>query len=221
MERDLKDILPLEFVYVETRGWNIHVDIIRTRKLTPEDEAAILSTFENHMQVLGATVKQKFTFQKLVEECEEMIWINNENQWAGLGAVRYVPATYRKNKTQNPPQPLQNGQVVNETTQESGASTTPSTQTTAAAPNQEKSEAKIKEEINHLNAQIVNKLRAIDSAFSLGEVPSGEWCVQFGMVTDETDVQELVRLVAATGQEIEESFEFFNKMSELVKKGKN
>jgi len=33
-------------------------------------------------------------------------------------------------------------------------------------------------------------------------------------------VHELVRLVVATGEEIEESSEFFKRMSELVKKGK-
>lgn len=46
------------------------------------------------------------------------------------------------------------------------------------------------------------------------------WCVQFGMVTEDTDVKELVRLVIATGLEIEESSEFLDKMSELVRKGK-
>ena len=35
----------------------------------------------------------------------------------------------------------------------------------------------------------------------------------------ETDVKELVRLVVASGQEIEESSEFLHRMSELVKKG--
>lgn len=53
----------------------------------------------------------------------------------------------------------------------------------------------------------------------LGESSSGVWCVQFGMVTEETDVKELVRLVVSTGSEIEESSEFLEKMSELVKKG--
>ncbi len=41
------------------------------------------------------------------------------------------------------------------------------------------------------------------------------------MVTEDTDVKELVRLVIATGLEIEESSEFLDKMSELVRKGKN
>lgn len=50
-------------------------------------------------------------------------------------------------------------------------------------------------------------------------VGEGDWCVQFGMVTDETEVAELLRLVIATGEEIEESSEFFHQMSELVKKG--
>lgn len=52
-----------------------------------------------------------------------------------------------------------------------------------------------------------------------GEATNGVWCVQFGMVTEDTDVKELVRLVIATGMEIEESSEFLDKMSELVRKG--
>lgn len=212
MERDLKEILPLEFVFVEARGWNIHVDIIRTPQLTPEDEASILSAFQNHMHVLEATVNQKIKFQGLVEESEEMVWINNENHWAGLGAVRYIPTGHRVNpkEAEEHPEQLPNGQVA------SGEGTPTTPKKVGLSPDPEKA----KEEIDHLNAQIVNKLRAIDSAFSLGEASgTGEWCVQFGMVTEETDVQELVRLVAATGQEIEESSEFFNRMSELVKKG--
>lgn len=206
MDRDLRDTIPLEFVFVETRGWSIHVDVIRTRKLSPEDEAKILATFENHMHVLEATVNQKIKFQKLVESSEEMVWVNNENQWAGLGAVRYIPSNQRVKKSL----PEQNGDVPAEEHAD---------QTKAAAPKSPQEEEKIKDEVNHLNAQIVNKLRAIDSAFSLGDGGNGEWCVQFGMVTDETDVHELVRLVASTGQEIEESSEFFNRMSELVRKG--
>jgi cell division septation protein DedD len=230
MERDLKDIIPLEFVFVETRGWNSHIDIIRTRKLSPEDEAAILAAFENHMHVLQATVNQKIKFQKLVEECEEMDWVNNENHWAGLGAVRFIPSCHRRafnevdtDSTSRSPQ-LPNGQIVASgesspsASSASSANSTPPTTTTKSKAIVSKDE-KTKEEIDHLNAQIVNKLRAIDSAFSLGEASTGEWCVQFGMVTEETDVHELVRLVAATGQEIEENSEFFNRMSELVRKG--
>lgn len=167
------------------------------------------------MHVLEATVNQKLKFHELVEQSEEMDWINNENQWAGLGAVRYIPSIHRP--------------VKQETTATPEAGTTGADQTTPPEnanaklePVEEKGtkgDEKFKEDIDHLNAQIVNKLRAIDSAFSLGESPAGEWCVQFGMVTEETDVAELVRLVAATGQEIEESSEFFNKMSELVRKG--
>ncbi len=52
-----------------------------------------------------------------------------------------------------------------------------------------------------------------------GEDPDGDLCVQFGMVTNETEVHELVRLVISSGEEIEESSEFFLQMSELVKKG--
>lgn len=53
----------------------------------------------------------------------------------------------------------------------------------------------------------------------IGETENGDWCVQFGMVTLETDVAELVRLVVSSGEEIEESSEFLKKMSELVLQG--
>jgi hypothetical protein len=170
MERDLKHILPLEFVFVETRGWNIHLDIIRCRKLTPQDEAAILATFENHMQVLQATVNQKLKFHKLVKASIELEWINNENQWAGLGAVRYIPSVHRailESSTATAAIPEQNGKAVPSTEK----SQSPSPKIEAK---KEKIEAngfteKVKEDIDHLNAKIVDKLKAIDSAFSLGK----------------------------------------------------
>jgi len=166
MERDLKHILPLEFVYVETRGWNIHLDIIRCRKLTPQDEASILATFESHMQVLQATVNQKLKFHRLVEESGELEWINNENQWAGLGAVRYIPSMHRTISTPTSPTVSdQNGQIVSKAEEISkltnGVPDKPGKVDSSISE-------KFKEDIDHLNAKIVDKLKAIDSAFSLG-----------------------------------------------------
>lgn len=132
--------------------------------------------------------------------------------------MRYIP---KFNRLATPPQPLpetpkspnakEDGQLPNNTTP------TPEPRTPPPAAMQ-KQVFDVKENVDHLNAKIVDKLKAIDTAFSLGEAPNGDWCVQFGMVTLDTDVKELVRLVVATGEEIEESSEFFNRMSELVKK---
>lgn len=50
-------------------------------------------------------------------------------------------------------------------------------------------------------------LRNTDSAFSLGEGPPPEsvMCVRFGMVTMETEVEELLSLVINCGKDIDEA----------------
>lgn len=187
MDRDLKDFIPVEFICAENGGWNIHIDVSRCE---PEDENVV--TFDHHLSVLQSTVAQKQIFSRLVQDFDELLWVDHESQWAGLGAVRYLPAFHRN-------KPEEDSSNVSKPTDESIAG--------------------MKENVDHLNAQIVDKLKAIDTAFSLGECATGEWCIQFGMVTMETDVAELVRLVISTGQEIEESSEFFKRMSEILKQG--
>ncbi|XP_067005760.2 pyridoxal-dependent decarboxylase domain-containing protein 1 isoform X2 [Anabrus simplex] len=76
-----------------------------------------------------------------------------------------------------------------------------------------------KEELNRLNMQLVEQLRNTDAAFSLGEGADGLVCVRFGMVTAETDVEELLGLVVTVGREVEESSRFLETMTEIVKKG--
>ncbi|GLH04158.1 Uncharacterized protein GBIM_09930 [Gryllus bimaculatus] len=76
-----------------------------------------------------------------------------------------------------------------------------------------------REELNRLNMQLVEQLRSTDAAFSLGEGADGLVCVRFGMVTAETDVEELLGLVVGVGQEVEESSKFIETMTEIVKKG--
>lgn len=76
-----------------------------------------------------------------------------------------------------------------------------------------------KEELNRLNMQLVEQLRNTDAAFSLGEGTDGLVCVRFGMVTADTDVEELLGLVVTVGQEVEESSRFLETMTEIVKKG--
>lgn len=177
MERDLKGLLYIEFVFVDTRGWNIHVDIVRSQKLVSSEEAAIIGVFDSHMKVLHATVKQRLRFLELVRQSEELEWIEaHDAHWAGLGAVRYIPKFFRTRKpsvTAAPTTPAAvNGntssdQPTNETLDESSNS------------NEEKQKSQIQIQvehhsseargnIDHLNAKIVDKLKAIDSAFSLG-----------------------------------------------------
>lgn len=75
-------------------------------------------------------------------------------------------------------------------------------------------------ELNKLNADLVNALRATDNAFSQGDGADGLTCVRFGMVTDDTDVEELLDLVISVGRSVQESSRVLDTMSEIVKKVK-
>lgn len=72
---------------------------------------------------------------------------------------------------------------------------------------------------NHRNLQLLNQLRSLDSAFSLGEGSDGRMCIRFGMVSMETDVEELLALVTKTGQDLDEQVNQLQNMSEIVRKG--
>ncbi|XP_051162616.1 pyridoxal-dependent decarboxylase domain-containing protein 1 [Leptopilina boulardi] len=76
-----------------------------------------------------------------------------------------------------------------------------------------------KEELNKLNTQLVETLRSTDAAFSLGESADGLACVRFGMVTQDTDVAEMLTLILQVGQEVEASSKLLDTMSEVVKRG--
>lgn len=76
-----------------------------------------------------------------------------------------------------------------------------------------------RDELNQLNVALVDALRATDSAFSLGEGPDGLMCVRFGMLTPQSDVEELLGLVVRVGQSVEENSRVLDSMSEIVKKG--
>ncbi|EZA54552.1 Pyridoxal-dependent decarboxylase domain-containing protein [Ooceraea biroi] len=76
-----------------------------------------------------------------------------------------------------------------------------------------------REELNKLNTQLVETLRSTDAAFSLGEGADGLACVRFGMVTQDTDVADLLSLVLQVGQEVEASSKMMDTISEVVKRG--
>ncbi|KAG7302546.1 hypothetical protein JYU34_012466 [Plutella xylostella] len=75
------------------------------------------------------------------------------------------------------------------------------------------------ENLNELNKKLVDTLRATDGAFSCGDGDDGMACVRFGMVTADTDVEELLQLVLAAGREIEDTSRALSTMSEVLKKG--
>ncbi|GBP56172.1 Pyridoxal-dependent decarboxylase domain-containing protein 1 [Eumeta japonica] len=75
------------------------------------------------------------------------------------------------------------------------------------------------EELDPLNRKLVDKLRTTDGAFSCGEGDDGLVCVRFGMVTAETDVEELLELVVSAGKDVEESSRALTSMTEVLKKG--
>jgi len=75
--------------------------------------------------------------------------------------------------------------------------------------------------VNQRNMELVATLRNTDSAFSLGEGPPPDhvMCVRFGMVTMETEVEELLTLVINCGKDIDEAVNQLESMSEVVKNG--
>lgn len=75
-----------------------------------------------------------------------------------------------------------------------------------------------KTELNKLNIDLVEALKSTDNAFSLGEGTDGLICVRFGMVTHETEVEELLDLVVTVGKSVQENSRVLDTMSEIVKK---
>ena len=62
-----------------------------------------------------------------------------------------------------------------------------------------------KDEVNKINMELVHQLKANDSAFSLGFTSDNLACARFGLIAEDTDMEELLGLVYTTGKEIEES----------------
>lgn len=169
MERDLKGLLSIEFVFVDSRGWNIHVDVVRSNKLHPTEEAAITGVFDSHMKVLHATVKQRLRFLELVKLSDELEWIDaHDAHWAGLGAVRYIPKFFRTPKTP-PSTTLPNGTVNGDQGADTSTNELANGPAKAQPSTDDRQIAEASGNIDHLNAKIVDKLKAVDSAFSLGK----------------------------------------------------
>ncbi|CAB3399876.1 unnamed protein product [Caenorhabditis bovis] len=77
-----------------------------------------------------------------------------------------------------------------------------------------------KQQISHLNLELVHQLRSVDTAFSSGESTSyGVSCVKFGMLSDAKDLNDLVQMVAQKGKEIENSQQYLDSLAELIRQG--
>ena len=128
---------------------------------------------------------------KLLYSVELLLQHIDIAHWAGLGGVRYIPSEYVDQLTTTDPE----------------------------APRQLSGEEQ--HLVNQRNMELVATLRATDSAFSLGEgpPPGNSMCVRFGMVTMDTDVEELLNLVINCGKDIDEAVSQLETLSEVVKKG--
>uniref|UniRef100_A0A9J2PE01 Pyridoxal-dependent decarboxylase domain-containing protein 1 n=1 Tax=Ascaris lumbricoides TaxID=6252 RepID=A0A9J2PE01_ASCLU len=79
---------------------------------------------------------------------------------------------------------------------------------------------KQRQQVSHLNLELVHSLRSIDSAFSSGECSLyGVSCVKFGMLSDQKDLNDLVHLVAERGKEIEQSQQYMDSLAEMIRQG--
>lgn len=61
------------------------------------------------------------------------------------------------------------------------------------------------DEVSKINMELVHQLKANDAAFSLGFTSDNMACTRFGLISNDSDMEELLGLVYATGKEIEES----------------
>lgn len=77
-----------------------------------------------------------------------------------------------------------------------------------------------KQQISHLNLELVHQLKSVDAAFSSGDCTRyGVSCVKFGMLSDVKDLHNLVEMVAQKGKEIENSQQYLDSLAHLIRQG--
>ncbi|XP_052761323.1 pyridoxal-dependent decarboxylase domain-containing protein 1-like isoform X2 [Mya arenaria] len=145
-----------------------------------DDVKAFVRSLKSQISILDATVLNYEKFRLVTAEQENLRLVEVDN-WAGLGAVQYIPSEYLDDLNNLSVEALQ--------------------------------------DISNLNIELIHKLKATDNAFSLGFTDQDVACVKFGLVTDDTDVSELITLVQDIGKQVEESAKYLESMSELVRKG--
>ncbi|KJH45524.1 hypothetical protein DICVIV_08441 [Dictyocaulus viviparus] len=79
---------------------------------------------------------------------------------------------------------------------------------------------KEKQQISHINLELVHQLRSVDSAFSTGEsIDYDLACVKFGMLSDAKDLPDLLKMVSEKGAEIETNQQYLDSLAGLIRKG--
>ncbi|UMM40659.1 hypothetical protein L5515_017200 [Caenorhabditis briggsae] len=77
-----------------------------------------------------------------------------------------------------------------------------------------------KQQISHLNLELVHQLKSVDAAFSSGDCTRyGVSCVKFGMLSDVKDLHNLVLMVSDKGKEIENSQQYLDSLADLIRQG--
>ncbi|CAD5123457.1 DgyrCDS11803 [Dimorphilus gyrociliatus] len=145
---------------------------------TTGDIDALVACIERQLPILNATIEMRKEFDRVVSTYANLNLIKVQN-WAGLGAVQYVPDGYL---------------------------------------NRQWSDDDMKN-INTLNIGLVHELKSRDTAFSLGFDNLQTACVRFGLVTNATDLEELVGLVVSKAKEVEEASRYLEIMADVVKQG--
>ncbi|KAL3982624.1 hypothetical protein ACH3XW_47880 [Acanthocheilonema viteae] len=79
---------------------------------------------------------------------------------------------------------------------------------------------KQRQQVSHLNLELVHSLRFADIAFSAGESPLyGISCVKFGMLSNDKDLTRLINLIVKHGKEIEQSQKYMDNLAEMIRRG--
>ncbi|TRY79717.1 hypothetical protein TCAL_01984 [Tigriopus californicus] len=214
MQRDCGQI-PLEIVDVETTGYVLRLCPFESLSfsgvsLNQDDLNGFIESVQNQSDILNATVVQRQKFMKLISEEIRLEPVEIAN-WAGLGGVRYIPSEYVDKLEALKQQESDANEEANEEDRMVDAE--------QVRKNLQNSKDEKKKLIDHRNIQLVQQLRSTDSAFSLGEGPDGRICIRFGMVSMETDVEELLALVIKTGITLDQQLAQLKNMSEVIQKG--
>ncbi|XP_022644509.1 putative pyridoxal-dependent decarboxylase domain-containing protein 2 isoform X3 [Varroa jacobsoni] len=196
----------IELTEVEGHGICVKFSPLESAHLqgtTMCDMENFCKTLEGHVAILSAMVVHKKKFHRLLagdhHEFGRYLELVEISDWAGLGGVRYIPEAWATT-----PASVDQLKGKREAANSTISKTVPMSESD-------------RDLINQVNQQLVARLRASDSAFSLGEGANGLVCIRFGMVTEDLAVEELLHMVLAAGRELEESCKQLEEMSELVR----
>lgn len=161
------------------------------------------------LRIVDSTVMARARFTELREEYPSLTFVPVK-KWAGVGAICYIPSIVKE---------IVPGEWNENQRQQVERLSFPL--------------LGVHFQISHLNIELVHQLRAFDSAFSSGESElygvirncSGAQrrvqvkCVKFGMLSDAKDLNDLMKMVAEKGKEIENSQQFLDSLADMIRHG--